>query len=80
MSHYRFPALATAVMAVAVTACATQPVPALATITGSATAAPTASAAVEIPDTPVGRQLRWLLEAVTRLPVGDAELAGHFAP
>ncbi|MFI7688899.1 serine hydrolase [Nonomuraea sp. NPDC049655] len=83
MSHYRFPALATAVMAAAVTAvtaCATQPVPALATITGSATATPTTSAAVEIPDTPVGGQLRWLLEAVTRLPVGDAELAGHFAP
>ncbi|MEU5863135.1 serine hydrolase [Nonomuraea sp. NPDC047529] len=79
-SHRRFPVLATAVMAAAVTACAAQPVPALATVTAATTSTPAARAAAEIPDTPAGRQLTWLLDAVNRLPVGDAELAGHFAP
>ncbi|MFI6919861.1 serine hydrolase [Nonomuraea spiralis] len=80
MSHHRFPVLATAVLAAAVTACATQPVPARATVSAAPTSTPAARAAVEIPDTPAGRQLTWLLDAVNRLPVGDAELAGHFAP
>ncbi|NUR90236.1 MAG: hypothetical protein HOY71_39685 [Nonomuraea sp.] len=57
------------------TACATQPVPAQATV--APVVAATRSAA-EIPD--MGRQLRWLLEVTTRLPVADAELAAHFAP
>jgi len=58
------------------TACATQPVPAQATATP---AAATARASAEIPDTPVGRQLRWLLEASGRVPVPDAELTRHFS-
>ncbi|MEV1241967.1 serine hydrolase [Nonomuraea sp. NPDC049750] len=35
---------------------------------------------VEIPSTPVGQQLRWLLDAPARAPIGQAELAEHFAP
>ncbi len=45
--------------------------------TPSGTAAPGGAV---IPDTPVGRQLRWLLDAVTRAPIPAAELAGHFTP
>ncbi|MCA2223202.1 serine hydrolase [Nonomuraea aurantiaca] len=44
--------------------------------TPSATTAPP----VEIPDTPVGQQLRWLLDAPARAPIGQAELAEHFTP
>ncbi|TDC19664.1 serine hydrolase [Streptomyces sp. 8K308] len=32
------------------------------------------------PDTPVGRQLAWLLEAARRLPVSEAEARAHLAP
>lgn len=42
----------------------------------SATTAPP----VEIPSTPVGQQLRWLLDAPARAPIGQAELAEHLAP
>ncbi|MEU4225614.1 serine hydrolase [Nonomuraea sp. NPDC026600] len=41
--------------------------------------APTAPP-VEIPGTPVGQQLRWLLDAPARAPLGQAELAEHLAP
>ncbi|GLW97851.1 serine hydrolase [Microtetraspora sp. NBRC 16547] len=36
-------------------------------------------AAPEIPDTPAGRQLRWLLDAATRPPIPESELKEHFA-
>jgi predicted dienelactone hydrolase len=35
--------------------------------------------ATELPDSPVGRQTRWLIEASARLPLGDAELRAHCA-
>ncbi|MGH3913212.1 MAG: serine hydrolase [Pseudonocardiaceae bacterium] len=33
-----------------------------------------------LPDTPVGRQVSWLIEASSRLPVGEAEAREHLAP
>ncbi|MFI6735010.1 serine hydrolase [Nonomuraea sp. NPDC050451] len=61
-----------AAAAVAVTAvCAGQ--------TASVQAATAAVAAPpEIPDTPAGRQLRWLLDAATRPPIPESELKQHF--
>ncbi|MEV0346848.1 serine hydrolase [Nonomuraea sp. NPDC050680] len=35
---------------------------------------------MEIPNTPIGQQLRWLLDAPARAPIGQAELAEHLAP
>ncbi|MEU0567455.1 serine hydrolase [Nonomuraea sp. NPDC005983] len=35
------------------------------------------SPAVEIPDTPVGAQVRWLLDASTRAPIAEGELREH---
>ncbi|UBU11719.1 serine hydrolase [Nonomuraea gerenzanensis] len=67
--------LAAATAAIAMTACAGRPVPAEATSAG--VTAPV-SAAPEVPATPAGRQLAWLLDASTRLPITDDELAGHF--
>ncbi|MFI7635635.1 serine hydrolase [Nonomuraea sp. NPDC049400] len=66
--------LAAAAVAVTMTACVNQPVPVQATVTTTA-----AVAAPEIPDTPAGRQLRWLLDAASRTPIAESELAGHFA-
>ncbi|MFB4267357.1 serine hydrolase [Nonomuraea sp. GTA35] len=63
--------LAAAAAAIAMTACVSQPVPAQATDTAIATAP-------EVPDTPAGRQLGWLLDASTRAPIAEDELAGHF--
>ncbi|WP_405142489.1 Cpe/LpqF family protein [Sphaerisporangium sp. NBC_01403] len=37
------------------------------------------SAAVTIPDSPVGRQLRWYMEAVNRAPLAESELAEHLS-
>ncbi|MER6947308.1 serine hydrolase [Nonomuraea sp. NPDC000554] len=37
------------------------------------------SPAVEIPDTPVGAQVRWLLDASTRTPIAESELKEHLA-
>src|SRR5262245_53631176 len=55
-------------VAITMTACASRPAPVLAGAT------PTKAAGdVTIPDTPAGRQLGWLLEAVPRAPVQDAE-------
>ncbi|TDD30991.1 serine hydrolase, partial [Nonomuraea terrae] len=45
---------------------------------GRTAVAATATAAPEIPDTPAGRQLRWLFDAVTRAPLSESELSGHF--
>ncbi|GAB2934518.1 serine hydrolase [Nonomuraea fastidiosa] len=39
----------------------------------------TAVAAPEIPDTPAGRQLGWVLQAVSRAPLPERELRAHFA-
>jgi beta-lactamase class A len=52
------------------------------TPTGTPAGTPSGTAApggVDIPDSAVGRQLRWLLDAVTRAPLPAAELDGHFA-
>ncbi|MFI6801103.1 serine hydrolase [Streptosporangium canum] len=38
-----------------------------------------AVAAPEIPDTPAGKQLRWLLDAASRPPIPESELKEHFA-
>ncbi|MGW4797097.1 serine hydrolase [Nonomuraea sp. NPDC004297] len=65
-------ALAAATAAIAMTACVTLPVPAQAT-------AASVAAAPEIPDTPAGRQLGWLLDAVKRTPIADGELGLHFS-
>ncbi|KAB8193486.1 hypothetical protein FH608_019830 [Nonomuraea phyllanthi] len=78
-------------VAVTMTACVSRPgtaeaaaTPAPAATSAAASATPTqvaptrTAAAPEIPDTPAGRQLRWLLDALTRAPVPDSELAGHF--
>ncbi|GAA4911879.1 hypothetical protein GCM10023334_011090 [Nonomuraea thailandensis] len=53
------------------TACVSQPVPAQATGT-------VISATPEVPGTPAGRQLGWLLDAVNRAPIAESELARHF--
>ncbi|WP_049556189.1 serine hydrolase [Nonomuraea sp. SBT364] len=45
---------------------------------GGVTAA--TGAGVEIPDTPLGDALRWVLDASGRAPIGESELAGHFSP
>ncbi|HUR05413.1 MAG TPA: serine hydrolase [Nonomuraea sp.] len=49
---------------------------------GNVPSSPPATTAppVEIPATPVGQQLRWLLDAPARAPLGQAELAEHLAP
>jgi dienelactone hydrolase len=47
----------------------------------SQAAAPLASdrfVATELPDSQVGRQMGWLIEASARLPLSDAELRAHF--
>lgn len=69
--------LATAAMAVTMTACVSHPAPVQAdtTTAPSSTASPTAP---QIPGTPAGKQLSWLFEAVPRAPIADDELAGHF--
>jgi beta-lactamase class A len=70
--------LATAAVAVSMTACVSQPGPAGA----ASVSAPVSAAAVaapEIPDTPAGKQLGWLLNALATPPVPEEELAEHFA-
>lgn len=41
--------------------------------------APTAAAAAPAPQTPVGRQVDWLLDVSTRLPVTEADARAHIA-
>ncbi|MGP4093606.1 serine hydrolase [Nonomuraea sp. KM90] len=67
--------LAAAAVAITMSACVSAPAPV------QATTAPTTAttAAPGVPDTPVGRQLGWLLEATARTPIPESELAGHFA-
>jgi hypothetical protein len=38
-----------------------------------------ASAAVDVPDTPPGRQIAWLVDASRRLPIGEAEAREHLS-
>ncbi|WP_433216983.1 serine hydrolase [Microtetraspora malaysiensis] len=67
------PFLAAAAMAVTMTACVVPATPVQATpIQATAVAAP------EIPDTPAGRQVRWLLDASARPPIPESELKEHF--
>lgn len=37
------------------------------------------SVAADLPDSPAGRQTRWLIDALTRLPLSDAQLRQHFS-
>lgn len=81
-------ATAAALTLVTMTACAGQT--ATATPGASRTASPTTPAEasgsaspspdVEIPGTPLGDALRWLLDASTRAPIMESELAEHLAP
>ncbi|SDJ59706.1 Beta-lactamase enzyme family protein [Nonomuraea maritima] len=67
--------LAAASVAITVSACVSAPFTAQATpVTADATVA-----GPQIPDTPAGRQLTWVLDAVTRAPVPESELREHFA-
>jgi dienelactone hydrolase len=46
---------------------------------GAPAAAPAARfVATQVPDSPVGRQLGWFIEASARLPIGATELRAHF--
>ncbi|MEO3801214.1 serine hydrolase [Nonomuraea sp. B1E8] len=67
-------ALAAAAVAATMTACVSQPVPAQA-----AAALSTATSAPEIPATPAGKQLGWLIDASSRPPIPEEELKKHFA-
>jgi beta-lactamase class A len=54
----------------------------LAACSGGSSVTPPSSAAthpaVTLPDTPAGAQARWLIAAMTHLPIGAAELRAHF--
>ncbi|TDE43417.1 hypothetical protein E1295_26295 [Nonomuraea mesophila] len=69
-------ALAATAMAAGMTAFVSQPVPAQATV---ATAGAAATAAPEVPGTPAGKQLGWLIDASSRPPISEDELKKHFA-
>ncbi|MGP3935412.1 serine hydrolase [Nonomuraea sp. KM88] len=71
--------LATAAVAVSMTACVNQPISAGAASVPAATVPATAVAAPGIPDTPAGKQLAWLLDALASPPVPEAEIGKHFA-
>ncbi|MBF8190669.1 serine hydrolase [Nonomuraea sp. K274] len=71
--------LAAATMAATVTTCVGQATPVHATTSPSTAVTIAAAVAQEIPDTPAGAQLGWLLEAATRPPVPESELTEHFA-
>lgn len=77
----RLLALALVAATVPVAACAgAGNAAALASTTPNATpsgATPRAGAAPEIPDSPAGRQLRWILDAVGRTPLAESELKEH---
>ncbi|MFC4122633.1 serine hydrolase [Nonomuraea zeae] len=63
--------LAAAAVAVTMSACVGQPAPVQAT-------AAAVRSAPEIPGTPAGAQLRWLLDALSRPPVAEREISAHF--
>ncbi|WP_187280976.1 serine hydrolase [Nonomuraea sp. C10] len=69
----------TACAAPVATAAAVPPVATAATATATPAATSTATP-VEIPDTPLGDALRWVLDASTRAPVGESELRTRIAP
>ncbi|WP_157251244.1 serine hydrolase [Nonomuraea typhae] len=50
-----------------------------ATAVTASSASSASSADVEIPATPAGRQLRWMLDALTRAPVPESEIKEHVA-
>jgi hypothetical protein len=56
------------------------PLAGLPQLTGPASAATARTVAAEPPDTPVGRQLTWLLDASRRLPVPAEEVRAHLSP
>ncbi|MEU1730792.1 serine hydrolase [Streptosporangium sp. NPDC020145] len=71
-------ALAATVVPVSTVAAGGQSVAATSSVTLSGTAL-TVAAAPRIPDTPAGRQLTWLLDALSRAPLPESELREHFA-
>lgn len=46
---------------------------------GAPLASPTPAPTPEIPDSPVGEQLRWLLEASAALPIPEDQISAHFS-
>ncbi|MFF5208948.1 serine hydrolase [Streptosporangium sp. NPDC000396] len=46
---------------------------------GQAAVAAVVTAAPQIPDSPAGRQLSWLLDAVPKAPIAESELQEHFS-
>lgn len=64
--------LAAASVAITMSACVSAPV------TAQASPAAVAVAGPDIPDSPAGRQLTWILDAVNRTPVPESELKEHF--
>ncbi|WP_336206180.1 serine hydrolase [Nonomuraea sp. LPB2021202275-12-8] len=73
-------ATAVALTFTTMTACSGQSATARSGPATTVTAAPSATPVVEIPDTPLGDALRWLLDASTRPPVAESELAERLAP
>lgn len=71
-------ALALAVTATAAPATAA-PADTAPAATATAAAAPTSAPAPEIPDSPVGEQLGWLLEASAALPIPEDQIRAHFS-
>lgn len=47
--------------------------------TGAPLAAPAPAPTPEIPDSPVGEQLRWFLEAAAALPIPEDQIRAHFS-
>ncbi len=72
----RFPFRSTRLLALAIVT-ATIPVTAFAGAGQAVAVASATRAAPEIPDSPAGRQLRWLLDATGRTPLTEAELKEH---
>ncbi|MBB5076602.1 serine hydrolase [Nonomuraea endophytica] len=66
-------------LAVAATLLAGSGVATAAGATAGPSPSPTGSPGVEIPATPAGQQLRWVLDAIGRAPVPESEIKEHIA-
>ncbi|MFE0145681.1 serine hydrolase [Nonomuraea sp. NPDC059007] len=67
-------------LAVAATLLVGSGVATAASATAGPSPTPTDSPGAEIPATPAGQQLRWVLDAVGRAPVPESEIKEHIAP